>query len=370
MLAFTCFFDEGTNVGDRGTKMKRAIEGLVVLAGLTSMAGAAPLKSPWDAKLVQVRAASYSCPALKALPKDIEASDFYSDPKHSVIDEKREAAYRAAEAEFDQAISGAAKAADEFQATGNKGAAECVLKILDLEGAADAMTGTMSSNQANYVQNWSLGAFAVTWLKVRGADPGTPEQRKIATDWMAKVGSQVQAWFTARHVKGTNDGTNNHYYWAGFAAAGAGIAADDRGLYDWGIATYDEAISRIIADGTLPLEMARGQRALHYHLFALAPIVMLAEYGEANGDDLYSRRKGAVHLLVRRTIAGMLDNSFFAKQAGEAQDTPDKKEVKSTDVIWLVPYLKRFPNDTMNKVLHSATLKPYNYLGGLPPGWK
>jgi poly(beta-D-mannuronate) lyase len=334
----------------------------------TSMA-AAPLRSPWDAKTVEVKAGSYSCPALKPLPKDIEASDFYSDAKHSVVDEKKKAAYEAVEAQYNDAMKAAAKAGDDFQASGNRGAAECVLRILDMEAAEDSMTGAMSTNQANYVQNWTLGALAVSWLKVRAAEPGTAEQRKAATDWLAKVGSQVQAWFGARHTRGTNDGTNNHYYWAGFAVAGAGIAADNRAMYDWGLGTYDEAISRIAADGTLPLEMARGQKALHYHLFALAPIVMLAEYGEANGDDLYARRKGAVHLLVRRTIAGMVDNSYFAKAAGVAQDTPDKKETKSTDVIWLVPYLRRFPNEEMNKVLRSAQLKPYSYLGGLPPGW-
>jgi poly(beta-D-mannuronate) lyase len=349
--------------------MKRTLVAIAVLGCGTSMAVGVPLLSPWDAKTVPVRDASYSCPVLKALPKDIEASDYYSDAKHSVIDEKRKAAYDAVEAQFDEAIRSAAKAGDDFQANGNKGAAACVLQILDMEAAAEAMTGTMSSNQANYVQNWSLGAFAVSWLKVRSSNPGTVAERKAATDWMAKVGSQVEAYFAARHEKGTNDGTNNHYYWAGFAVMGAGIAADDHALYDWGVGTYDEAISRIAADGTLPLEMARGQRALHYHLFALAPIVMMAEFGEANGQDLYSRRKGAVHLLVRRTIAGMLDNSYFTKQAGAAQDTPDKKETKSTDVIWLVPYLRRFPNETMNKVLQSAQLRPYNYLGGLPPGW-
>ena len=342
---------------------------MAVLACGTCMAVAAPLLSPWDAKTVQVREASYSCPALKALPKDIEASDYYSDAKHSVVDEKRKAAYEAVEAQFDDAIKSAAKAGDDFQANGNKGAAACVLQILNMEAAADAMTGAMSSNQANYVQNWSLGAFAVSWLKVRSSNPGTVAERKAATVWMAKVAAQVEAYFAARHDKGTNDGTNNHYYWAGFSVMGAGIAADDRALYDWGEGTYDEAISRIAPDGTLPLEMARGQKALHYHLFALAPIVMMAEFGEANGQDLYARRNGAVHLLVRRTIAGTLDNSYFAKQAGVAQDTPDKKEIKSTDVIWLVPYLRRFPNAEMNKVLQSAQLHPYNYLGGLPPGW-
>ena len=340
-----------------------------MLCGAAS-AAAAPLRSPWDARVVKVGDGSYSCPALKPLLKDIAASDYYTDAKHSVIDQKRLAAYQAVEAQFDEATKAAAKAADDFQANGSRQAAECTLQILDLEAGADAMTGAMSTNQANYVQNWSLGAFAVSWLKVRAAEPGTPAQRKAAAGWMAKVGSQVQAWFSDRHAKGTNDGTNYHYYWAGFAVMGAGIAADNRAMYDWGVGTYDEAISRIAADGTLPLEMGRGQRALHYHLFALAPIVLMAEYGEANGDDLYGHRKGAVHLLVRRTIAGMIDNSYFAKQAGAAQDTPDKKETKSTDVIWLMPYLRRFPNDEMNKVLHSADLRPYNYIGGLPPGWK
>lgn len=350
--------------------MKRVLNFFAIMLCGVATATATPLRSPWDARVVKVSDASYSCPALKPLPKDIEASDYYTDTKHSVIDPKRLAAYQAVEAQFDEATKAAAKAGDDFQANGSRHAAECVLQILTMEAAADAMTGAMSTNQANYVQNWSLGAFAVSWLKVRAADPGTAEQRKAATDWMAKVGSQVQAWFSDRHAKGTNDGTNNHYYWAGFAVMGAGIAGDNRAMYDWGVGTYDEAISRIVADGTLPLEMARGQRALHYHLFALAPIVMMAEFGEANGDDLYSRRKGAVHLLVRRTIAGLLDNSYFAKQASAAQDTPDKKETKSTDVIWLVPYLRRFPNEEMSRVLHSANLHPYNYIGGLPPGWQ
>lgn len=350
--------------------MRQSLYVIAVMLCPFASAAAAPLRSPWDARVVQFSDASYSCPALKPLPEDIDASDYYTDAKHSVIDPKRLAAYQAVEAQFDQATKAAAKAADDFQANGSRHAAECVLQILDQEATADAMTGSMSTNQANYVQNWSLGALAVAWLKVRSAEPGTAEQRKAATGWMTKVGAQVQAWFSERHAKGTNDGTNNHYYWAGFAVMGAGIAADNRAMYDWGAGTYDEAISRIAPDGTLPLEMARGQRALHYHLFALAPIVMMAEYGEANRDDLYARRKSAVHLLVRRTIAGMLDNSYFAKQAGAAQDTPDKKETKSTDVIWLAPYLRRFPNEEMNKVLHSASLHPYNYIGGLPPGWE
>jgi len=329
------------------------------------------LRSPWDLHPVAVISGGvYSCPSLAALPKDIDATSFYSDDKHSVIDPKKFAAYNAAKASFEDTMHETEKAADDFQATGHRTAANCVLQILTTEAAAQSMTGAMSSNQAYYVQNWTLGALAVTWLKVRDAEPGTATQRKAVTDWMGVVADQTRTYFTERHDKNTKDGTNNHYYWAGFAVMVSAISTNDRSLYDWGKGTFEEAASRIAPDGTLQLEMDRGQRALHYHLFALAPIVMLAEFGEANGDDLYASHDHAVQRLVARTIDGLLNNSYFTVKAGVEQDTPGKEGVKSNDIAWLVPYLQRFPNNPESKVLHSIEIRPYDYLGGYPPGWK
>ena len=62
------------------------------------------------------------------------------------------------------------------------------------------------------------------------------------------------------------------------------------GTFDWAMAAYDNGVNQIRPDGTLPLEMARGRRAFHYHLYALAPLVLLAEFGEANQLDLYATR--------------------------------------------------------------------------------
>jgi poly(beta-D-mannuronate) lyase len=45
--------------------------------------------------------------------------------------------------------------------------------------------------------------------------------------------------------------------------------------------------------------MERGQMALHCHSYALAPLLFLAEFGEANGLQLYSER----HYAIRRLIA-------------------------------------------------------------------
>jgi len=342
---------------------------LFCLALSSSAQAPQPLRSPWDLKPVTVKDSGSSCPPIVALPRDIEASSFYTDAQHSRIDPKLEARYNAAQEQYRGVTADAIAAAEKFRSTGNRGAAECVLRILDAQAGAAGMTGSMSSNQAYYVQNWTLGALAVTWLKVRQADPGTPEARARAVAWMVEVANQVEAYFTQRHEKGTNDGTNNHYYWAGYACMAVGIAADDRRLFDFGVSTFNEAMSRVQPDGTLPLEMARGQRALHYHLFALAPLTSMAEFGFVNGLDLYTADNGALRRLVNVAASGLVNNSLFAVQAKVAQDTPGKSGLKSEDVIWLAPYLLHYPDANLSRLLHAANLKPFGYLGGYPPGY-
>jgi len=350
--------------GHRAPRLSVA-SAFIFLASASAIA--APLRSPWDLKPVTAKDSGYTCPTIITLPKDIDASSFYTDDKKSEIDPKLYARYNAAQEQFRGVTAQSIDAAEKFRSSGSRAAAACVLKILDSEADAQAMTGKMSSNQAYYVQNWTLGALAVTWLKVRGAEPGTPEDRAKAVAWMSAVANQVETYFSERHQKGTNDGTNNHYYWAGFAVMSVGIAADDRKLFDWGASTYNEAMSRVEPDGTLPLEMARGQRALHYHVFALAPLTTMAELGSANGLDLYNANNGALKRLVNVTAAGLVNNSLFTSKAKVVQDTPEKSGLHSEDVIWLEPYLSHFPDSNLSRLLHSVQLKPFGYLGGYPP---
>ena len=200
-----------------GNRVMRVWQSLIALAlcfGCTlPVCAAAGLKSPWDAHVVKVSDVSYHCAKVDALPHDIEASDFYSDAKHSVIDPKRKAAYDAAQKQFMGVMEEAEHAADEFQRSGSAAAAACVMQVLETQAAANAMTGNMSSNQANYVQNWTLGGLAISYLKVRTAGPalGTaPEQRSAVQAWMKTVAQQVQAWFDGRREKNTTDSQNNH----------------------------------------------------------------------------------------------------------------------------------------------------------------
>ena len=305
------------------------------------------------------------------MPRDIVAYDYYSDSKHSVIDRTRQAAYEAASKPYGDVEESVERAADNFQRTGSREAAACAAQILFAQAQAKSMTGSMSSNQAYYVQNWALGALAVAWLKVRPAGDAalglTPAQSAAINAWMKTVAGQVEDYFEHLHEKGAESGRNNHFYWAGFAVMAAGIAANDRSLYHWGSGTYTFGVDQIRPDGTLPLEMDRGQRALHYHLFALAPLVTMAELAQANGDGLYAWNHSRLELLVARTIAGLSDNHFFQEKSGVAQDTPDKGVIKGSDIAWLAPYARRFPNPNFTALLERVPAAPDRYLGGLPP---
>ena len=129
--------------------------------------------------------------------------------------------------------------------------------------------------------------------------------------------------------------------------------------------SYENGVNQIRPDGTLPLEMARGKRALHYHLYALAPLVLLAEFGEANGLDLYAHANGAIHRLASVSAHGLHDPSLFEKATGVKQEAP---AVPSGDQIgWAPAYVKRFPDPQLSAMIHAAPDLSVYYLGGLSP---
>jgi poly(beta-D-mannuronate) lyase len=158
---------------------------------------------------------------------------------------------------------------------------------------------------------------------------------------------------------------NNHLYWAGFAISAAAIASDDYRLFEWGMDAYRHGARDIRDDGTLPMEMDRGQMALHYHLYALAPLVLLAEFGEANGLDLYAERDYAIRRLVARSISGLQDPAFFERRTGVPQVTTP--QIEAWEIGWAQPWLRRFPDPVISELLSKASRLNYTTWGGLPP---
>jgi poly(beta-D-mannuronate) lyase len=327
---------------------------------------ASTLRSPWDGKPVTLTDAAYNCPPIVHLPRDLTTDRFYSDSKSSVIDPEKWKAYVASAGPVKQLGQEIVDAADAYRSTGSRQAAACSIERMKIAAEDGVFTGKMSSNQAYYVQGWIIGAIAIAYLKVRDCGLISTQEAHEILPWIEQVVHQTTNYYDQARSKSKGDAQNNHLYWAGVEAGAAGIAANNRELFNWAMRTYEAGVVDIQPDGTLPLEMQRGQRALHYHLFALSPMVYLAEFGELNGLHLYAERDYAIKKLAVLSTQGLEDNSFFAAAAKIAQDTPNGAPT-AEEVSWAPIYIARFPSPAISRLIAQAHSKSYLYLGGLPP---
>lgn len=344
--------------------MKALTLSTLLLVPLAAYA-AKPLQSPWDGKPVTLTSAPYACPAIRHLSPDLTTSGFYSDSHSSIIDPAKWKAYAESSGPYKQLGQQVVDAADAYRTTGSRAAAECAIEHMEAAAKDGVFTGKMSSGQAYYVQGWVIGAVAIAYLKVRDSGLIRPSQAHEILPWIEKVVPQTIGFYDRQEKKGR--GENNHLYWAGVEVSAAGIAANNHKLFDWGIATYHVGVAQIEPGGVLPLEMRRGRRALHYHLYALAPLVYLAEFGEDNGLHLYAEHDYAIRELAKLSTDGLVDNSFFVKATGIAQDLPDGPPA-AEQISWAKIYVARFPSPVISKLLAAAKSLSYMYLGGLPPG--
>ena len=353
-----------------GPAMRRSI--LTVFVALAALALAprikadTALRSPWDSSNVKLTDAPYACPEPSHLSADLTTDGFYSDSKSSVIDPVKWKAYAESSGPYKKLGDEAVAAADTYRTTGSRAAAACVLKLLNTASADGVFTGKMSSRQAYYVQGWVIGAVAIAYLKIRDSGIVQPDRKASLLSWMKTVARQSMDFYGAAESKPGGEAGNNHLYWAGVEVAAIAIAGDDRSMFDWAMATYANGVKQITPEGTLPLEMKRGQRALHYHLYAIAPLVYLAEFGKDNGLDLFAQNNFALRRLVDRATAGLRSSGYFDRETGIPQDTP-KGAPTAEEISWAKVYIHNFPDPEISSLIDQASSLSYMYLGGLPP---
>jgi poly(beta-D-mannuronate) lyase len=343
--------------------------GLLALLSPGILARAEKLVSPWDDRKIVQTDAAYGCPAPPPFSRTTDISAYYIDKNASVADPQKLAAFQKA-SEAPTALSRfAALAADAYLDKGSRAAASCVYSLLDGAAKAEAWSGRMHDFNGVYIQNWLLSAVAISYLKVRPSGVGTREQDAVIQRWFGLVAHRVTDYFDEEVVRlGEQNGIsreNNHIYWAGLAVAAAGIARNDPAEFQWGLRAYTMGVDAIQPDGSLPLELWRCQMTLHYHLYALGALVMLAELGEANGLDLYAEDNGAIHRLVGFCLAGLEDPPAVERQVGVKQVV--KLPYAGGDIGWAVPYVRRFPNEQLSALLAKAPWVRYSTWGGAPP---
>jgi poly(beta-D-mannuronate) lyase len=338
---------------------------LLLLTAAAVRAQPAPLHSPWDNLRVDPSSAPWTCPAAPHFVQTVVISSYYIDPHASVIDPTRYAEFQQASADSTHLAQYATLAADAYLAKGSRPAVLCVFSLLDAAAKSKAWSGKMPGFQGVYLQNWLLSAVAVAYLKVRPTGLATPEQDRDIQTWFAALAARVRDYFDAEVIRIGLDRENNHLYWAGLAVGAAGIADNHPPDFQWGLTAYRMGLDAIQPDGSLPREMDRAQMALHYQLYALAPLVMIAELGAADGLDLYAEDHGAIHRLVAFDLAGLEDPTAIEKRTGIAQVV--SLPYAGSDIGWAVPYVHRFPNARLSALIAKAPWVRSTTWGGAPP---
>jgi len=309
--------------------------------------GTRVLRSPFDveARRAEVGVAlpePKTAPALVMAPmRDVNGVSFYADEHKSVIDPDLQAQNVAALRPLRAFVKEVTRLADGWMVSrpADPRYAGQALTALARWAASGALLGA-ANQQGAYEREWTLGSLALAYLKIRDAPGVDPTARAAIDHWLCAVAAQVEPPYERA---GKTSSANNHAYWTGLAVGAAGVACQDRALFDWGIARARIGIAQVGKDGVLPLELARQRRALHYHVFALAPLVMLAELAAANGVGLYDENDHALRRLADRVIAGLADPSTFERLTGFAQEqvtTPPR----AADLAWAEPYQARFPD--------------------------
>ncbi|MEQ1718540.1 MAG: alginate lyase family protein [Hyphomicrobium sp.] len=271
---------------------------------------------------------------------DISLERFYEDGAGSVVEPTRMEAHKAQTAPLVEFTGFITKQADKaFRQRGAPdGTAKCALSWITAWAKGGAYLGKMNSKQAEAQRKWDLAGTALAYVKLKHW--ASAEDRTVIEPWLSKWADAARSAFDDASIK-----RNNHWYWLGLGEAAVAIATDDATRWRAAKSIYEDALKDITAEGTLPLEMARQGRALYYHVFALEPLVVMAEIAAARGEDWYALGGGALHRLVKKTAEGLADPAVFDTLAGVAQQRPVK-----SGYGWASPYRDRFFERMPNKI--------------------
>ncbi|MGZ9097906.1 MAG: alginate lyase family protein [Micavibrio sp.] len=304
---------------------------------------------PYDVSVSAPTGATFFCPKSPApAPQNLILKSVYkkSDPQRATIDRKAQKVYEKETSESRRYENNLLRMANDYLRTGSTAKAQCVLDWLYEWAREDALLGE-TNDMGVAVRQWTLASLGSAYAQIRNAT--LDETKKEAVEaWLFSCAVAVIGDYPTDATQGRK--FNNHLYWAAWAVTITGAALNNQEFYDWGIGRAKNAINNQFKDdGTLPLEMARGKRAMHYHIFAAAPLIMLAETGARNGDNLYDLRDGILHRYVLRIMDGIEDPDYFKVKSGSEQT--DFEDLHPGHLVWLEAYNHRFPSPAIEEML-------------------
>jgi poly(beta-D-mannuronate) lyase len=242
---------------------------------------------------------------------------------------------------------------------GDPAARSALLALLDRWAQGAGLT-QLEKGTANsyYALDRTLLPTLVSFSLVRD-DPALDALRRDRIErWLGQV---ARLRGPDRRLPGPREATarNNHYYLrASVSMAWGALTGDDRAFRE-GIGAYRQALADMRPDGSLPLETARGARAVWYQRHAIASLVTIAEMAATQGIDLYGEA-AAGGRTIHKAVGFLLDAAQdprrvwpYARAGGKPGGDVDYRDQDLDFLVrrghgrhymaWAEMYLARFP---------------------------
>lgn len=218
-------------------------------------------------------------------------------------------------------------------------AAECVVSALAVWARADALSDLATMN-ANLSAPARIGGLAFAYAQVRPYLPES-EETALVERWLSDRARQTMTYFDEDAP--TMASQNNLRAWAGLAVARIGITVDDATMTDWAADTVRLVACQANPDGSLPFEMTRKERALHYQIHAVTPLVVAAALLEDRDHDLFRACDMAIHRTVYFVVNAFNDPTLVEDISGSVQTYFNgDDELRSFELAWAEAYLSLF----------------------------
>lgn len=329
---------------------------------------ASSLTTPFDVPAVRAKTGKkdnkpLNCKTPPEPMRDIKVESFYreGDKSYSIVDEKKHSAYKKASKPASVFEIGLGGYGNRYvrSAPPRADVAACAAQWMASWARAGALLGEVNKN-GEYTRKWLLGSIASDWMQIRDEPSLDATERRDITKWIRDVAEQVKSDFS--RDTDLKSRQNNHIYWAAWALTAAGMALNDREFFNWGVEHARNGIKHIEADGTLPLEVARGRRAYLYHMFAAMPLFMVANAAGKNGIDLFKENGSALKRLGDLCLSNLGDGHDFVKMTGEEQDLA--RVGTASDTGWIEIYRQHYNNLAADAALQKFRPAKQSRFGG------
>jgi poly(beta-D-mannuronate) lyase len=290
----------------------------------------------------QLAQAELKCPRVPKPMTSLEIGSRYEkgDASRSEIDEDGNAAVNKALRPLDlfvRAVAALTKGSSSKHADDEKHL--CLYSALASWADAGALSD-LSTVNAKLAISPRLAGIAIAYNEAKEKTAPPPEKRRTIEAWLGPLGHTLQSFFDNDAPEMASQ--NNLRAWAALAVTQIGLATNDDALISWGSKSTEMVVCSADDDGALPFEMKRGDKALHYQLHAVAPLVVNTVLLDNRTGDGFQACGAKLERIVDFTLSALENPQLAAAKAGTEQSFSTGSEtLEPFQLAWLEPYLKR-----------------------------